>query len=357
MVSETPRPPRRLGFFSRLLDDVDAGDRYRLALDQIVSAERLGFHSAWVAQHHFQAAEGGLPAPFVFLAFVAARTSGIRLGTGVVTLPLENALRVAEDTAVLDLLSGGRLEFGIGSGGTPSAFATFGQDSARRGELLGQNLRVILDAWRGRVLDGGNRLYPDAPALARRVWQATFSAEGGARAGAAGDGLLLSRTQPRPAGSQGLTLARIQMPILDAYLDALPEGTPPRILGSRSVFVADDRRTALACAEQGMARFAARLRTLGREVPDRLSEALAAFDVHVGTPEDVIASLGADRTLDRVTDIAFQVHPVDPPHELILRSLELVAGVVAPALGLRHDARTAGSDQGARGERIAALAG
>ena len=122
--------PRRLGFFTRLLDQATAGERYRLATEQIVHAERHGFDSAWVAQHHFDGHEGGLPAPFVFLAHVAARTSRIRLGTGIVTLPLDEPVRVAEDAAVFDLISNGRLELGLGSGGTPSAFAGFGRDSA-----------------------------------------------------------------------------------------------------------------------------------------------------------------------------------------------------------------------------------
>ncbi|HTE36322.1 MAG TPA: LLM class flavin-dependent oxidoreductase, partial [Reyranella sp.] len=96
---------KRLGFFTRLLDETNAAERYRLATAQIVQAERSGFDSAWIAQHHFHEAEGGLPAPFVFLAHVAASTSRIRLGTGIVTLPLELPVRVAEDAVVLDLLS------------------------------------------------------------------------------------------------------------------------------------------------------------------------------------------------------------------------------------------------------------
>ncbi len=330
-----PSPPIRLGFFSRLLDDVGPADRYRLGTEQIVTAERLGFQSAWVAQHHFQADEGGLPAPFVFLAHVAAHTSVIRLGTGIVTLPLEAPLRVAEDAAVLDLLSGGRLEVGVGPGGTPSAFVAFGQDSAERGEILDRHLRIVLDAWRGKILGGGdNRLYPAAPQLVGRVWQATFSVAGGARAGAAGDGLLLSRTQPRTEQAPGATLADIQDPIIDAYLAALPPGSMPRILGSRSVFVHEDRTRARQLAGIGVARFAARLQSLGRDVAGRsLDRMIADFDMHVGTPDEVIASLRADATLARVTDLAFQVHPIDPPHALILRSMELIAAKVAPALG------------------------
>jgi alkanesulfonate monooxygenase SsuD/methylene tetrahydromethanopterin reductase-like flavin-dependent oxidoreductase (luciferase family) len=60
---------------------------------------------------------------------------------------------------------------------------------------------------------------------------------------------------------------------------------------------------------------------------------IRAFDTHVGTPEDVVASLRADSTLERVTDLVFQVHSVDPPPGYVLRSIELVAEKVAPALG------------------------
>ncbi len=87
----------RLGFFTRVLDQAAPPERYRLGLEQIVHADRLGFDTAWVAQHHFHEDEGGLPAPLVFLAHAAARTSRIRLGTGIITLPLEMPLRVAED--------------------------------------------------------------------------------------------------------------------------------------------------------------------------------------------------------------------------------------------------------------------
>src|ERR1043165_225649 len=114
---EFDRMTKRLGFFTRLLDETNAAERYRLATAQIVQAERSGFDSAWIAQHHFHEAEGGLPAPFVFLAQAAAQTSRIRPGTGIVPLPLELPIRVAEDAAVMDLMSGGRLEVGIGPGG------------------------------------------------------------------------------------------------------------------------------------------------------------------------------------------------------------------------------------------------
>jgi hypothetical protein len=77
---------------------------------------------------------------------------------------------------------------------------------------------VLLDAWAGRPLLGGDRLYPPNPGLVDRVWQATFTVEGARRAGAAGDVLMLSRTQPKPARAPHLSLPEIQHPMIDAYL-------------------------------------------------------------------------------------------------------------------------------------------
>lgn len=327
-------PGKRLGFFTRLLDDVSAGERYRLALEQIRHAEALGFHAVWVAQHHFDAAEGGLPAPLVFFASVAAQTKRIRLGTGIIALALENPLRVAEDAAVLDLLSGGRLELGFGTGGSPANFAAFGLSSEERRAIYSAHVETLRDAWAGRALQENQRLYPAAPQLNDRVWQATFSPEGGRRAGQAGDGLLLSRTQPRPEGQPDLSLAAIQLPIIEAYLEALPRGRAPRILASRSVFVADDPVQARRFAEAGLRRFARRVSSPGRDPQGApLDDLIRAFDTHVGTAAAVADSLGADEVLRHVTDVTVQVHPVDPPHPYTLRSLELFSQQVAPALG------------------------
>lgn len=326
---------RRLGFFTRLLDDVSAAHRYQLATEQIANAELHGFDSAWVAQHHFHAAEGGLPSPLVFLAHVAARTQTIRLGTGIITLPLENALRVAEDAAVLDLLSGGRLELGVGSGGTAASFAAFSQRSEERGQAFTRNLALLRSAFGGQELSGTpNRLYPEAGRLARSLWQATFSVAGGERAGAAGDGLLLSRTQPRHEHAPDAPLSELQLPIVEAYLGALGTGEQPRIMGSRSVFIADTRAEALRHAESGLRRAAAQFRKNGHILREDSVESLAAsLDAHIGTPEEVSESLAADATLEHVTDLVVQVHSIDPPHEAILRSTELMGTVVAPVLG------------------------
>ncbi|WP_018633687.1 putative FMN-dependent luciferase-like monooxygenase [Neomegalonema perideroedes] len=327
-------PKKSIGFFTRLLDDATPAERYRLAAEQIATAERFGYRSAWVAQHHFHHAEGGLPAPLAFLAHVAAKTRRIRLATGVVTLPLENPLRVAEDAVVLDLLSGGRLELGIGTGGTPGSYAAFGLEHGRRAEIYDDALAKLRAALRGEDLGGGNRLYPAAGDLDQRIWQATFSVAGGLRAGRAGDGLLLSRTQPRAKENPAASLAEIQLPIVEAYLKALPQGVAPRILASRSVFVADDRAEARRFAEIGLRRAAAQFAKSGHILRgETLDDLILSLDTHVGTPEEVAESLRTDATLTHATEIAVQVHSIDPPPAQILRSIELFATEVAPAFG------------------------
>lgn len=325
----------RIAFFTRLLDEAGPAERYRLAAEQIVHAERHGFHSAWVAQHHFHEREGGLPSPFVFLAHLAAQTSTIRLGTGVVTLPLEDPVRVAEDAVVLELLSGGRVELGLGSGSTPASFLAFGERSEDRARVFGEKLDTLVAALAGGSLgNDANRLHPSGRELLGHVWQATFSAFGGTRAGRAGHGLMLSRTQPRPEGAPGATLSEIQQPIVAAYREALPEGVPPRVLASRTLFVADSREEARRWAERGLRPAAEHFARIGQPIAgDSLDDLISGLDTHVGTPEEVVESLARDTVAQQATEIAFQVHSVDPPHELILRSIELIAGEVAPAFG------------------------
>lgn len=328
--------PQRLGFFTRLLERASAADRYRNAAEQVRHAEQLGFDTAWVAQHHFHADEGGLPSPFVLLGYLAARTSSIRLATGVITLPLDNVVRVAEDAVVADLLSGGRLELGLGSGSTPSSFAAFGIDSADRTAIYEAGVERLLAALSGAELSHPeNRLYPDGRHLLGRVWQATFSESGGTRAGAPGHGLLLSRTQPRPSATPDLPLEDLQQPIVDAYLAALPAGAEPRILASRTLVVTDTEAEAETLLQAAFERYLRNPRAGGFAVEaDDARTWARRTNSHLGTPEQVLETLRADPIIPQATEVAFQVHSIDPGHEATLRSLELIAAEVAPALGL-----------------------
>lgn len=328
----------KLGFFTRLLEDAPAAQRYRFALEQIETAEDFGFHSAWVAQHHFSATEGGLPSPLVFLSHAAARTRRIRLGTAIITLPMENAVRVAEDAAVLDELSVGRLEIGLGSGGNPKSFPAFGTSFEERRETFADNLATLRTLFAGGPLPTAHRLYPASSAdranLDRRLWQATFSSGGAGAAGAAGDGLMLSRTQPRPQDDPGARLDEVQLPVIDTYLSQLPDGVEPRILASRTAVVADaaDLPRLREITEPALRAEADRLVGYGTSGLS-LDELLEATDTYLGTPEQVSERLHRDRVLDRATDVSFQVHSVPATNETALRSIELLATEVAPALG------------------------
>ena len=251
------------------------------------------------------------------------------------TLPLETPLRVAEDAAVLWTLADGRFEVGIGSGGTASSFPPFGHESADRATLYAEGKATLLRAWSGEALttDGG-ALYPPAPKLAHTLWEATFSESGAARIGAEGNGLMLSRTQPR-AKYTGRGSAPDQVALIDAHEAALPAGIRQRIMASRSVLVVDSAEEADRWRAQGIARSLSMLEHLEVTVPEGAPavELASYLDLHVGTPEQVLATLTEDPILPRASDIVFQPHPVDPPHEVVLRSLELIAREVAPALG------------------------
>jgi alkanesulfonate monooxygenase SsuD/methylene tetrahydromethanopterin reductase-like flavin-dependent oxidoreductase (luciferase family) len=143
---------------------------------------------------------------------------------------------------------------------------------------------------------------------------------------------MLSRNRDRR--KRRMRRSRICNTRLSTLISRLPVGREPRIMASRTLFVADDRTEALRFADIGLRRVVDHFVSVGHIVPGRsLPELIAAFDVHVGSPDNAIASLRDDSTLARVTDLVFQVHSVDPPHSYILRSIELTAKYVAPALG------------------------
>ena len=115
-------------------------------IELMVAAESFGFDSVWAAEHHFTD-YGTCASPAVVLGAVAARTRTIRLGTAVVVLPLNHPVRVAEDYALLDVISGGRVELGIGRGYQPLEFAGYGVDPSRTREMLRESADVIRGAW------------------------------------------------------------------------------------------------------------------------------------------------------------------------------------------------------------------
>jgi len=109
-------------------------------------ADELGYDTVWLAEHHFQRL-GTAPNPAVVLAAVAARTRRIRLGPAVAVLPLNEPTRVAEDYALVDVLSGGRLNMGVGAGSQALEFAGFDADFDDRMAVFEQRLQVLQERW------------------------------------------------------------------------------------------------------------------------------------------------------------------------------------------------------------------
>ena len=121
--------------------DVASGVRnFHDFVDAQVEAEALGFHSSFVTEHHFTGI-GQLSAVVTFLAFVAARTTRLRLGTAVLVLPWHNPVLLAEQVATLDLLSGGRLDLGVGKGYRHNEFAGFAMPPAEASRALRKRSR------------------------------------------------------------------------------------------------------------------------------------------------------------------------------------------------------------------------
>lgn len=127
-------------------------DRYDAALDQIVWAERHGFKAVTLSEHH-GTEDSYLPAPLVFAAAVAARTDRIRIRVAALIAPLHDPLRIAEDAAVVDQLSRGRLELVIANGYVASEFAMFGKDLSRRVPSVIEAVRTLKDAWTGEPFE------------------------------------------------------------------------------------------------------------------------------------------------------------------------------------------------------------
>ena len=323
----------RLGFLTHLHVGSDAADSYRFALDLFQLADELGYDTGWVAQHHFLNGSGRLPSSFAFLAAAAQRTRRIQLGTAIVILPLEDPLRLAEDAAVVDTLSGGRVQLGLGTGADPLTFAAFGQDPAARRARYADGLQAVQIALRGEPINGTEaRLYPPAPDLVDRIWESTLSPDSGGRIGTNSNGLLLART----AFMSSEPTDQAQLPVAQAYLRAFDNrpGRRPRIGLSRAVYPAADRATAMAQLDEGVSAYVESMIRRGFFPPGLSREAYyARSHIHYGHPEEVVASLRTDAVLPLATELICQVHPGHPSPDQIVTALERTAREVAPALG------------------------
>ncbi len=140
----------KFGVFSLMQwpEDRSQSDVFRNELGQLVVAEEQGYASAWLAEHHFSRYGIG-PSIHLTAAHLAAQTSVIRIGTAVTIVPFLHPLRLAEEIAVLDIISNGRIDWGAGRGYQGHEFAGFGEDITRSHEVFREQLEIILRAWSG----------------------------------------------------------------------------------------------------------------------------------------------------------------------------------------------------------------
>jgi alkanesulfonate monooxygenase SsuD/methylene tetrahydromethanopterin reductase-like flavin-dependent oxidoreductase (luciferase family) len=299
---------------------------YGEALELCEQAEAWGIDNVWASEHHLFE-DGYLTQPLAFLTAVAARTQRVRLGTAVLLAALRHPLHVAEEAAFVDILSGGRLDLGIGAGYRIPEYAAFDADIAQRYGTTDARVRQIRD-W----LHGG-KMTPPPVQDPLPIWLGYMGPKGAARAGRLGTGLL--------------TLDRA---LLEPYRQGLSDGghdpDTARMTGLLNIVVADDPDAAWPRIREHLAYQLDTYRAYGTEGtglpaprpvdPDRWRQAsptpgtLPQFQLL--TPDAAVtAILDATEGLPTVgchlwTTIAGM------PTDLVQRHVELLATVVAPAV-------------------------
>ncbi|MGN5238466.1 MULTISPECIES: LLM class flavin-dependent oxidoreductase [unclassified Rhodococcus (in: high G+C Gram-positive bacteria)] len=297
-------------------------EHYGAMLDRVAWAEQLGANSVWLTEHHFFE-DGYLPQPLTLAAAIAARTERIRIGTAVLLAPHRHPVHIAEEAALVDLVSGGRLELGLGAGWSSEEFDAFGSDFRTRYDVTD----TVFSAVRNLLSDGG--VTPGPAQAPVPMWLGYQGPRGAARAGRLGAGLLSLD------------------PALSApYLIGLEEGghgaDAARRGGMLNIIVADDpesttRRLIPHWAHQ-QATYASR-RGDARSAADLEIELIAEFDLTGAVPGLTVATPEVAAHEIRLRTHSMPVEHVylwaglpGMPDALVDRHVELLLTRVAPVL-------------------------
>jgi alkanesulfonate monooxygenase SsuD/methylene tetrahydromethanopterin reductase-like flavin-dependent oxidoreductase (luciferase family) len=301
-------------------------DRYRQALEWVETCEAWGAGSVWLTEHHFFE-DGYLPQPLTLAAAIAARTSRIRIGTGVVLGALRHAAHIAEEAALVDVISGGRLELGLGAGWSEREYGAFGADFGRRFTLTDETLAAVRGLWEAGAVTPGPLQRP-VP-----LWLGYQGPRGARRAGRLGTGLL--------------TLDRA---LLEPYLGGLREGghdpADARMGGLLDIIVADDPEQATERILPHLAYQANTYRRGKAQAAGRTFTALTVEDLRATVRRDgalpgLLTVLTAEQAATEIRartaglparHVYCWASVAGMPDDLVERHLELLFRAVRPAL-------------------------
>ncbi|MEV6739029.1 LLM class flavin-dependent oxidoreductase [Streptomyces sp. NPDC051104] len=340
------QPLRKLGFLTiGLFDEADPGRGHEATLEIIELGERLGFDSAWVRHRHLQY---GISSPVAVLAAASQRTSRIDLGTAVIPLGWENPLRLAEDLATVDILSGGRLNPGV-SVGPPMHYEQVKQalypDTADIEDFGYERVQRLLDFVRGKPATdfGGaegfeatrrqphieyssNRVQPYSPGLGRRLWYGGGSLRSAQWAGEHGMNLLTSSVVK---AEESEDFAEVQLSHIRTFRAHHPDGERARVSQGLVVIPTDSATYEQRAKYEAYA--AKRLpRTATPQGPARM---MFAPDL-VGPSDRIVEQLYAHAAFREVDEVAFAL-PFTFEHEDYVQILTDMATRLGPALGWR----------------------
>jgi alkanesulfonate monooxygenase SsuD/methylene tetrahydromethanopterin reductase-like flavin-dependent oxidoreductase (luciferase family) len=317
---------------------------------EVVRADELGFDYAWVAEHHFSNEYGIMPDVFVYAGYLAALTSRIKIGTAVVTLPLANPVRVAENAAFVDILSGGRFALGLGSGYRKYEFDGFGIDFDARRDIQEEALPLLIELLhnkrvdhRGKQfrfkIDGQYELFPHALQQPHPpIFLAGATERSIAVAGRMGLGLMLSTWTPFEELARQIAGYRAALEETPQPLRANPARGHVDI--ARYVYVAETDAKARAESEAVIMRHlhhfssghtSGYLGTVsqGGATSQRDYDALDRDIILHGSPATLIAKIEELRAMTGISSVMLHYPPWYGP-EKTLASLELFATEVAP---------------------------
>ncbi|CAN5698336.1 LLM class flavin-dependent oxidoreductase [soil metagenome] len=314
---------------------------YRDVLDMTRLVESSGLDSAWVSEHHFSA-DGYLPSLVPMLAAMSAVTERIELGTGVILAPFHDPIRLAEDFAVADQLSNGRLICGLGIGWRDEEFRQFGVATSSRVGRLEELTEVMRRAWGEERFDFDGRHYrysgvsvTPKPARVPPIFIGGFVDEAIRRAGRIGDGYISSRVETTRAEDAFRMAA-------EARKEAGKEG-PPQVGILQNAFVTEDPERDWPMVRDGIGHQLGVYEgwRAGTDVPGTPlvvrppDEGSIKRTTAYGTPDQVVEHL---RPLTAVLADYPQAHLILRLHypgmaaEPAARAIELLASEVAPRL-------------------------